>query len=235
MFRCYFSLIWLDSEFSWLFGILFDITTVSVITIFHCAISFWLALLNSSDWRVELFFIFKANANRDIQSRIVEIHIHLQARVLASVLSEAMITIAKINNKHHNPNIAHRKDWFSLLDIPKIIIVIHLTRAHKAKIQIIIVHTSWDHEKISQIPINASKRPQIQSNQANSLPLFLKALMTADVPPASKKNQRMISINFQNMLGEQTVIIQKIIMKTESHSINQDGHCWYVSWSDIKY
>ena len=110
----------------------------------------------------------------------------------------------------------------------------HLIKAHKAKIQIMIVHTRWDLENISQIQIKVIKRPPNQRSQTKSLSLFLNALITADIPPANKKNHSITSTMFQNKLGEQIVTIQKIIMKIESHNINQDGHWGLVSVLAIK-
>ncbi len=55
----------------------------------------------------------------------------------------------------------------------------------------------------------------------------------ADIPEINKKNPNIISINFQNMLGAHIVTIQKIIIKIESHNINQAGRCCLVSLSAI--
>jgi len=209
-----------------------EITTVSVTIISHCEISFWLAW--STIWLCNelIFFNFKAATKREIQSITVEIQIQIHARVLASLLSDMAITIAKINKSHHSHTIPRRKDWVSLLFNQKIISVTHLIKAHKAKIQIIIVQTSWDQEKINQNQIKASKNHPIQSTHTRELFLFLKALIIADIPEVSKKNHNIISINFQNILGEYIVIIQKIIIIVARESINQKGRtCFHVTSS----
>ena len=107
--------------------------------------------------------------------------------------------------------------------IQNIISIIHLAKAQNAKIQIMIVHTSSEREKISQNQIKANKNPQIQSNQTNSLFLFLKALITADIHEVNRKNHNIMSINLQNILGEQIVIIQKIITTIHKPIINEYG------------
>lgn len=201
----------------------------------HCAISVWSALFINCDWRDELFFTFRENTNKDIPSSTVEIHIQIHAQLLDSLLGIQIIIIAKINNKHHNHTIHHHRGCWFLLFIQNIISIIHLIKAHNAKTQIIIVHTRWDFEKISQSQINANIKPPIQSNQTKSLSLFLNALMIADIPPVNKKNHNITSTMFQNKLGEQIVIIQKIIINIESHNINRDGHSNLTSESVIQF
>ena len=88
-----------------------------------------------------MFFIFNAIIKRDIPSNKVEIHIQTHARVLASHLSEKAITRASINKSAHSHSINHHKGC-CLLFIQKIISIIHLIRAQKANIHIIMVHTS---------------------------------------------------------------------------------------------
>jgi hypothetical protein len=53
--------------------------------------------------------------------------------------------------------------------------------------------------------------------------------MTADIQAINKKIHSIISINFQNMLGEQMVIIQKMIIMIDSDSISQNGRACLVS------
>lgn len=89
----------------------------------------------------ELFFIFKAINNREIPSNNVEIQIHIQARVLASLLSDTAIIIAKTNKNIHNQTIHHHRGCCSLLFIQNMISIIPLAKAQRAKIQIIMVHT----------------------------------------------------------------------------------------------
>ena len=51
----------------------------------------------------------------------------------------------------------------------------------------------------------------------------------ADIPEVNKKNHNIISINFQNMLGEHIVTTQKIITIIARESINQNGRtCFHV-------
>jgi hypothetical protein len=111
-----------------------------------------------------LFLTFRAKASNDIPSRIVDIQIHTHARVLASCLSEAAITIAKMKSNPHNHAIAHRIGWFSLFIIPNTINIIHLMNAHKANIQIINVHINCDHEKMSKSQIKINNNPIIHRN-----------------------------------------------------------------------
>ena len=50
----------------------------------------------------------------------------------------------------------------------------------------------------------------------------------ADIPEINKKNPNIISINFQNMLGDIIVIIQNIIITIESPIISECGRdCMY--------
>ena len=84
----------------------------------------------------------RANTNKEIPSISVDIQIHIHARLLASPLSENAITIANMNNNIHNHRIAHRHCILSLFDIEKNISIIHLIRAHRAKIHIINVPTN---------------------------------------------------------------------------------------------
>ena len=105
--------------------------------------------------------------NKDIPSNRVEIHIQIHAHVLDSLLGTQIMTIPKINNNHHSHTIHHHRGCCSLLFIQNIISVTHLTNAHNAKIQIIIVHTNCEYEKISQNPIKVNKKPPIQSSHAN--------------------------------------------------------------------
>lgn len=53
--------------------------------------------------------------------------------------------------------------------------------------------------------------------------------MTADIQAINKKNHNIISINFQNILGEQMVTIQKIIIIIDRDSISQNGRACFVS------
>jgi hypothetical protein len=55
-----------------------------------------------------LFFTFRAKNNNEIPSSIVDIQMQIHANVLASLLSEAAITIASIKSNHHSHAIAHR-------------------------------------------------------------------------------------------------------------------------------
>jgi hypothetical protein len=128
-----------------------------------------------------------------------------------------------MNRVHHNHTINHRRGCCSLLVIQKTVSITHLTNAQRANIQIIIVHTNCEYEKISTNQSSVRKKPQIQSNHANSLFLFLNALMMADIPVVNKKNHNTISINFQNMLGAHIVIIQKIITMIDKLINNQYG------------
>jgi len=196
---------------------------VSDITTSHWEISFWLAWLMSSACTEELFFIFKAITNRDIPSNKVEIPIHTHARFLASPLLDVAITIAKINNNAHSDTIHHHRGCCSLLFTQNIIRVIHLIRAHRANIHIIIVHTNWEYEKINPNHNKANKSHPIQSNRVHSPFLFLNALMMADIPDVNRKNHNIISINFQNILGAHIVIIQKIITTMDNPIINEYG------------
>lgn len=82
---------------------------------------------------------------------------------------------------------------------------------------------------MSQNQINANKNHPIHSSRTNWLFLFLNALITADIPAVNKKNHSIISINFQNILGEQIVIIQKMIIMIDSDSISQNGRACFVS------
>ena len=58
---------------------------------------------------------------------------------------------------------------------------------------------------------------------------FLKVFIIAAVQAKIKKNQRMISINFQNKLGAQIVMIQNIIMMAPNEISNQNGQVCFVS------
>ena len=227
IFRSYYQLfsVWLSVWLSWFVDI---VTVVVVTTTSHWEISLWFAWSISCACKEGLFLIFNAIIKRDIPSKTVEIHIQIHAHVLDSLFGTQIIIMAKTNNKHHSQTIHHRRGWIALLFKPKIINITHLINAHMAKIQIIIVHTSWDHEKISQNQIKASNNPQIQSNQTSELFLFLNALITADTPAVNKKNHNIISINFQNILGEQIVTIQKIIITTDNDSISQNGRACFV-------
>ena len=205
------------------------VTVVSVITTFHWAISFWSAWLTNSACADGLFLTFKAKASNDIPSRIVDIHIQIHARVLASFLSEAAITIAKMKSKAHSHAIAHRIGWFSLFIIPKTISKIHLINAHRANIQIINVHTNWDQEKMSKNQIKISKNPIIHRNDIDLTFWFLNVLIIAAVPAKIKKNHRMMSINFQKTLGQHIVIIQDMIIIIAKDISNQNGQVCFVS------
>ena len=204
----------------------------------HCEISFllvWSMILACIEFT---FLNFNAATKREIPSITVEIPIQIHAKVLASFLSDTAITIAKINKRHHSHTIPHRNDWVSLLFSPKIISITHLIKAQIAKIQIIIVHTSWDHEKISQNQIRVNKKPPIQSNQTNPLFLFLKALTIADIPDVNKKNHKIISMNFQNIPGANIVIIQKTVITMDNPIIreyDQDCACLPVSIDSLIY
>ena len=194
-------------------------TTVSVITTSPCAISFWFAWSTNSTCTDWAFLTLRATTNKDKPSSTVEIHIHIPAHVLDSLLGTQIITMANTNNSHHNHSIAHRDGWVSLLVKANTTNIAHLINAHKAKIQIIIVHTSWDHEKISQNQISVSKNPTIHKNHIDETFLFLKALIIADIHVITRKNHRIISINFRNMAGEQIVMIQKITIITDNDPI----------------
>jgi hypothetical protein len=85
--------------------------------------------------------MLSANINNEIQSKIVDIQIHIHAILLASSVRENIITIHKMNNNIHNHNMAHRHCRLFLFDIENTINIIHLINAHRAKIHIIIVHT----------------------------------------------------------------------------------------------
>ena len=101
---------------------------------------------------------------------------------------------------------------------------------HFGQVYIIIVDRLLCYCKINQNHIIASKNHPIQSNHTNELFLFLKALIIADIPEVNKKNHNIISINFQNILGEQIVTIQKIIIIIDRDSINQKGRtCFHVT------
>ena len=65
--------------------------------------------------------------------------------------------------------------------------------------------------------------PPIQSSHTNELFLFLNAFIIADTPVVNKKNHSIISINFQKILGEHIVIIQKIIITIDRPIINEYG------------
>ena len=197
--------------------------TVSVMTIFHWEISFWAKSSRSWVCTEALFFIDIAATRRDIPSKRVEIHIQTQAHVLDSLLGTQIMIIAKMNKRTHNHTINHRRGCCSLLLIQNIISITHLIKAQRANIHIIIVHTNCEYEKISTNQSSVRKKPQIQSNHANSLFLFLNALMIADIPVVNKKNHNTISINFQNILGAHIVIIQKIITMIERLIINRYG------------
>jgi hypothetical protein len=56
----------------------------------------------------------------------------------------------------------------------------------------------------------------------------------ADIPEVNKKNHNIISTNFQNMLGEHIVIIQKIIIIIARESINQKGQTCFLVISSIQ-
>ena len=163
----------------------------------------------------------------EIPSNIVDIPMHIHARVFASVLSDNAIIMANMNSNPHNQMISRHRGC-CLLFVQYIINPIHLAKAQIAKIRIIIVHTSWECEKISQNQIKASINPQIQSNHTIELTLFFNALIMADIPEINKKNPNIISINFQNMLGDIIVIIQNIIITIESPIISEYGRdCMY--------
>jgi len=198
-------------------------STDSVITTSHWEISFWSAWLISCTWTEELFFILKAITNRDIPSNKVEIPIHTHARLLASPLSDAAMTIANMNNNAHNDTIHHHKGCCSLLFTQNIIRVIHLIKAHRANTHIIIVHTNWEYEKINPNHNKANKNHPIQSNRVHSPLLFLNALMIAEIPDVNRKNPNIISINFQNIPGAHIVIIQKTITAMDNPIINEYG------------
>lgn len=61
--------------------------------------------------------------------------------------------------------------------------------------------------------------------------LFLIAPIIVDIPERIRKNQRIISINLQYKLGEQIVIIPKIIIITDNHNNNQNGRACFASVS----
>jgi hypothetical protein len=57
------------------------------------------------------------------------------------------------------------------------------------------------------------------------------APIIVDIPERIRKNQRIISINLQYKLGEQIVIIPKIIIITDNHNNNQNGRACLASVS----
>jgi len=58
---------------------------------------------------------------------------------------------------------------------------------------------------------------------------FLIVLIIAAVHAKIRKNHRIMSINFQNTLGAQTVMIQKMIIMIAKENINQNGRDCLVS------
>lgn len=210
----------------------------SVIITSHWEISFWLAWLISCTCTEGASLIFSAITSIDIPSNKVEIPIHIHARVLASLLSDTAIIIASANRSPHNHIINHHRGCCPLLFIQYITNIIHLAKAQRANTHIIIVHTSWEYEKINQNQSNANKNHPIQSNQTNELSLFLNALIIAEIPEVNKKNPNTISINFQNTPGAHIVIIQKIITTIANPIIKECGQactCLFSSMNLLIY
>ena len=79
----------------------------------------------------------------------------------------------------------------------------------------------------NQIKIN--KNPIIHRNDIDLTFWFLNVFIIAAVHAKIRKNHRIMSINFQNILGEQIVMIQNIIMIAANDISNQNGRACLVS------
>ena len=146
---------------------------------------------------------------------------------------EKIITIHKISNNIHSHKIAHQKFWVFLLERLKNINIIHLNTAHIAKIQTIRVPTNCDREKTSKNQRIVIKTQKTNSSRINWAFWFLTVLMIAEIHVMIRKNQRIMSMNFQNIDGEHMVIIQKIIVMIEKPASNQNGRTCLFSFSAI--
>ena len=76
---------------------------------------------------------------------------------------------------------------------------------------------------MSKNQIKISKNPIIHRNDIDLTFWFLNVFIIAAVHAKIRKNHKMMSMNFQNILGEQIVMIQNIIMMAANDISNQNG------------
>ena len=125
---------------------------VSDITTSHWEISFWSAWEIIWVWMFWAFHHFIAKNNIDNPSNMIDIQIKIHTK-FAIAAEETAVNIANKTNIHPSVDIHHHKGKVSLFWIPKNINIHHLTKAHKANIQIISLPTkfaSLAHASINQ-------------------------------------------------------------------------------------
>ena len=82
---------------------------------------------------------------------------------------------------------------------------------------------NWDREKMSKSQIKTNKNPIIHRNDIDLTFWFLNVLRRAALQAKIRMNHKMISINFQNMLGEHIVMIQNIMVMIANEINSQNG------------
>lgn len=82
---------------------------------------------------------------------------------------------------------------------------------------------------MSKNQIKISKNPIIHRNDIDLTFWFLNVFIIAAVHAKIRKNHKMMSMNFQNILGEQIVMIQNMIMIAAKEISNQNGQVCFVS------
>ena len=206
---------------------LFEMTTASVVTTTsHWAISFcsaWVII-----WACVVCTLphLKAKNSNEIPSNMIEIHIQTHAKFVAFL--DTAVIIAKNTNIHHNNIIAHQNVWVSLFCIEKKINISNLISAQRANIHIVSLPINSDPENINKNQSNVIRTHIANNIDINLTCWFFIELITADIHEKTKNIHKIISKNFQNTPGAQTVIIQQTINVAANHNITQRGHSFFI-------